>query len=788
MIVDTTKRIIIGILMAFMLLLISQSVLSTPLTYSSCAASYQSAGQDCDQAFDTIKTGAGNFIYLNVAEYPFWLIADYGSDQCISQLEIINGREDAPTFGSKDCWLEYSTDNSTYINVTPAGFSMYQPANPYPSGGNYTLNITADYGGPITARYLKLRCSNNWAGDENTEITEITAISSPGDCAPVPPTPNNFSVTATDLFNSSSIDSFNITIVGHGSYSTTTGKITTNILDNDTAFYDIVVGSQSYFNQTYSNFNVSLNLSAELYQAVFNFNATEILTNNSISGGMFNLSDHLNNSGLFYVSAGTYNVTFTFEDYYPITKQFSILPLQNLSETISGVYNALVNVSAFDNYTTEPISGFFASAYGIEYNTTKQSLLIPSLIGNSTNISVWGTTYIQKSLFHNFSANYTYLNFSLWQTGAIKIYFYYEENGSAIDSVDINVVALNGTANINNNTGASTSFYTTTTDIGEFKITIDKAGFSEKIYYETLLSGDYIEFNAYLLPDDDTQATNFQVYNQINQLVADAQLTFYKLINGILERVAMAKTDFSGAVQVNLNSNSLYILRATHDDYLQKEVSLVPTATTYKVYLTGTNLEYTSIWEGVEYSTSPSGIRNLDGNTSTIFSLSVSAANNNLDYWGVKLTFINDSGGIETYLNNQTISTGGFANITITTPTNKTTINATYFIKISGEEIWEKNILFYVYPSASGSNIALSSFEEYGAELDDLLKTMFATFITLGIVGATSYLTFNGYLIAIEILVVFGFFAFVNWIPLWIYLLTAVPTIIITFLTGGGEN
>jgi len=608
---------------------------------------------------------------------------------------------------------------------------------------------------------------------------------------PPPPPDSQFLITAIDQYDSTAL--VNLTAWRDGTaYYTNNGTLYVNLLQNDTNLYDIVITSNDsggYFNKTYLNVNVSSNLEATLFQAILNLNATEILTNNPITSGLFNLSGQTNDTGLFYVKAGTYNVTFTHDDYYSMTTEFTIGALENLSETISGIYNAIVNVSAKNNYTGTVISSFFASAYGNEYNTTANYLIIPSLIGNVTNISVWGTTYSTESYAHNFSSNYTTLITSLWETGAIKIYFYYEKNGSAITDIDVNILSLNGTTDYDNNTGASEFMYTTISDVGALKITVDKTGFSERVYYETISAGRYLIMNAYFLSDDDSQLTTFQVYNQINQLVPSAQLTFYKLINGVLQRVAMKQTDFSGVATVNLDNTDLYILRVTHNDYLQKEISLVPTATLYRVYLTGTNLDYTNLFDGIEYTLAPEGIRNLNGNTSYTFSLSISAAQNNLEWWGVKISFLNDVGGLETYLNNQTISTGGFANITQIMPINATIINATFFIKVIDENLWQKNIQYYVYSEATGSNRATEIFDEYGDELDDFQKVLLSTFITLGIVGATAgYISTSSLLLGLEILVIFGGFVYVGWIHIWIYLLMAVPTIIIAFLTRGGER
>lgn len=305
-----------------------------------------------------------------------------------------------------------------------------------------------------------------------------------------------------------------------------------------------------------------------------------------------------------------------------------------------------------------------------------------------------------------------------------------------------------------------------------------------------MTSGRYVVLDAYLITEANSQLTTFQVYNELNQLIENAQLTFFKTINGNLVRVAQRTTDFTGAVQINLDNNALYVLRVTHDNYLQKEVSLIPTSTNYIVKLTGTSLDYTSVFDNIDYYIAPSGVRNLDGETNYSFMLSISSSNNDLDSWGVFLTYYNDSGGVEYFIDNHTgASSGGIAYLNITTPINYTMINATFFFQTATDPYWEKIVRYYVYPAPSYNYSVVDVFDEYGGSITDLEKVLIATFCTLALVGVTALkLTFNPLLLAVETLIVYGFFAYLGFVPLWLYLLILVPTIVIYFLSRGGEG
>lgn len=606
--------------------------------------------------------------------------------------------------------------------------------------------------------------------------------------------PETFTITAKDYYNGSSIENFTAEIVGVGNFSTLNGTIHTGLYKNETSTYDIIIRSNSsggYFNRTFESQSVNISgfFSPHIWQSVLNLNATQLLFNATISGGNFSVPLQSSSNGTLYLRAGTYNVTFDHEDYYDIVQEFTLAPLENLTSSITNVYNAIVNVSARNVVGNSSINSFSGSVYTLNYNTTNGYLSLPYMIGNTTNVTIFGTTFSSEQYTQSFSSNYTELVAYLYETGAIEINFYYEANGTPLTGVDVNILALNGTTDFTNNTGSSNRFYTTISDTGDLVITINKDGFSEKVYYETISTGRYVTLNAYLLTEDETQSTSFQVYNEINQLVGDAQLSFYRLINGTLERVAMKKTDFSGIATVNLDRGAIYVLRVTHEDYLQKEVSLQPSSLTYKVYLTGTSLQYSSLFDSVEYVINPSGSRDLYGNNTYDFSLSISAAQNNLDWWGVMVMYLNESGGLQSWINNQTISTGGFANITLTMPLNYTVINTTYFIKVDGYSSWSKNVQFFVYPLVNGTHRLDTAFSDYGDEINDFIKVLLETFITLGLVGLTArYITINSSILGLEILTILGGFTYVGWIEVWLYSLIAVPTLIIAFLTRGGQD
>lgn len=124
----------------------------------------------------------------------------------------------------------------------------------------------------------------------------------------------NFSVEAFNLFNNSAIRAFNVTINGI-TYNTTTGNLTTGVYSNSSGLYDVVVNADNFFSVTYSDYNVSSDLSAYLYQAVLTLNAHNLLTGSSISAFNVNMSSNYSSTAsggiTYYLNGGnyTFNVT-----------------------------------------------------------------------------------------------------------------------------------------------------------------------------------------------------------------------------------------------------------------------------------------------------------------------------------------------------------------------------------------------------------------------------------------------------------------------------------------------
>jgi len=158
--------------------------------------------------------------------------------------------------------------------------------------------------------------------NKTLNVTEINNIYNYGYIQGI----SNFTITAIDAWNSSTILSFNVTINGT-QYNTTTGVIQTTIPYDASSLFDILFTADGYNDRTYEDYNVSTNLEAELYP----FNSLEVYAINLSSG-----SNVTNFTTLLYNEDGSYqNITTS--------------SLARFSDLDAGTYTARISSDGFNN-------------------------------------------------------------------------------------------------------------------------------------------------------------------------------------------------------------------------------------------------------------------------------------------------------------------------------------------------------------------------------------------------------------------------------------------------------
>ena len=183
---------------------------------------------------------------------------------------------------------------------------------------------------------------------------------------------NNFTVTAYDSFSGSSIDNFSLTI-DNINYNTTSGSITTHILNNDTNTYNIIFSGVNLASITYEDVVVSSNYVATLYS----YNSVQINAFDSDTGDIiedFNIS--LQSGEVYYENSSVDNLT-----YFPtvLSGEYSVIftstnySVSNYIVTMSEGSYQILNIYASMNATSEDV---ILTAYDTSSNGILEGVLI----------------------------------------------------------------------------------------------------------------------------------------------------------------------------------------------------------------------------------------------------------------------------------------------------------------------------------------------------------------------------------------------------------------------------
>lgn len=155
----------------------------------------------------------------------------------------------------------------------------------------------------------------------------------------------NFTITATDEWNSTTITWFNATVDGVNYGSNSTGVIEVNLLTNSTTTHNVTLwGATGYFNRTYTELNISTALAGELHQAELCFNATTIIGTPAI---MNNYTINGITRTCFNLSSGSYNAQAQGNALYNKNQTFSVNAGDNKTDTFTNMYHTIANVSAY---------------------------------------------------------------------------------------------------------------------------------------------------------------------------------------------------------------------------------------------------------------------------------------------------------------------------------------------------------------------------------------------------------------------------------------------------------
>ena len=323
----------------------------------------------------------------------------------------------------------------------------------------------------------------------------------------------NFTITAINTWDDSTINSFNISYDMFGTtyeYNTTTGTITTNIISNETA--NITITSNDYFPRTYTDYNMTTNLEAGLHQSSIGFTTQEIITNDYLNNVTYVIEGMTNTT--FQLRTGLHNVTSVKEGYYNLTTTFNVTPLQSTIIALTGMYDSILNIT-LTSYPTGNINNFTIKTSHYNETTTNGYVELPTLQNYSNNINISSNNYTSRlNQLYTTTDILNTTNYLMYLFNSLRILIY---NGTTNGLIDFQNITINTISNV-------TNFENTTSD---GNITIS---FLSPISYELRFeSEDFITTSYFITITDDT-STEISIYMTINTSETDIQRV--KVING----------------------------------------------------------------------------------------------------------------------------------------------------------------------------------------------------------------------------------------------------------------
>lgn len=375
----------------------------------------------------------------------------------------------------------------------------------------------------------------------------------------VPPVADNFTVTLTNF------PTFNVTMTNGSSirnFSTASGTVTTDVLDNNTDLWNITIYAQTHFNKTYINYNVSADISTTLNRHPYvelrdAWDGHQILTFN---GSVLGINYNTTNGTLFLPYNSSQNVNVTALNYINATKTLSLLADSAFNVTL---YQSVVNITAFDSVSLAVINSFTVNTSYGSFNTTNGTYhLFPNASTYQFNVSATGyqaaTINVTTAAFNQYL-----LRFNL--TKLINVTLKKESdqtafNVSSMDSVQLKIYCEEETLTFDFTTDSE--FFAIDCPYDFMLIVVE---LNDSSYFRTLvppLTTDNLTWYLIDITDELALESVFQLNDLTGEFSTDDNSTLIvtKYLDNATRNVVVQRFDLEDKATVYLMENELYTL------------------------------------------------------------------------------------------------------------------------------------------------------------------------------------------------------------------------------------
>jgi len=615
--------------------------------------------------------------------------------------------------------------------------------------------------------------------------SEVADLYNSGDAKNPYTQADNFSVSAVDAFDNTTIQNFSLNLTGETSgttynLNTTTGTITTPVLANSTELWSLNVDSAGYQAESYTNVNVTTNTSftAELIRAQSKFTQAKTkITNTTLTDFNITIQGNTFSSNTTFASPTSYNATFSKFGWYNKTQEYA---QATLNQSFSGVYDQKLNITAvevLEGATVNNFSGYVLGPNGFNesFNTTSSNAVVnvekgyeytvvidsapgfATIFNNGTLIMKDQFTTNNSSVFQKELETFTFntVNFNV-----------FDSDTSTLLSEDVNLSVINGPEDrdVNSNNG---SVLVQDLLTGSYTARFETSTYATQDVFFTVKNSSYQEIDLYL--DDTTTTVFFTVRDTLRDPVDDATVTMNTDINGTTVLTGQKSTDFSGTASFQLNPSKTYTFTVVADGFSTFEGTLTPTLTEYTVTLSELGLGvYRNPNQDFSYRTNVTVVNGTWTWTwkTTSEDNAVSQQNYSFVYDGV------------TYADTSTSSSGTLFTETGTVVQGQPVIEARYRVEsVNGVETFTETFsLLDKFPVFEGfQNIQGNSGVVVQSFIATLVTAVLVVSLTLG-----AGITAGVYTGAVSL----GFFGFFGFLPLSVTLISIASLITIGISLG----
>jgi len=218
------------------------------------------------------------------------------------------------------------------------------------------------------------------------------------------------------------------------------------------------------------------------------------------------------------------------------------------------------------------------------------------------------TNYTNSSLIegdsYNFSMNATgSANYSS-NTSLVTFWYTY----ASLLSVDVldeqtetgitfNITLQNDTFSFTDYNRALFTANSTNMPYGDVTVIVWANNYGQRNYYREIEDTSSEFITAYLVPDSIGQDVLFTIKDTLDTLITGAEINVSKILSGGMTVVAQGISDDTGRYSFSLQTMGNYNVTIYKSGYLIKNVILIPSLTSYTIYLVGDIAERPSYWD-----------------------------------------------------------------------------------------------------------------------------------------------------------------------------------------------